>query len=169
VQAHQGAILLDTAPGRGCCFRVVLRARPTAHTRATERQDGHGELEETGGRVLVVDDEIAIRELSTYCLQQAGFVVSSAASGEEALEQIELADERFHAIVLDLEMPGMGGGDTFRQLSQSHGSSRVVLVSGYSRVQAAQRFGITDGAHAFLRKPCEFEELVAAVRSAGAS
>jgi len=166
VQAHGGAILLKTSPGQGCCFRIVLPAKPRLRPRIEARAGGLVAHERGEGRVLVVDDEIAVRELSTYCLQRSGFTVTSTGSGEEALEEIERVDEAFDAIVLDLEMPGMGGGETFRRLREAHISSRVVLVSGYSREQAEERFGLSDGAHAFLRKPCEFEELIAAVRSA---
>ena len=85
---------------------------------------------ETAARILVVDDDVGIRELLSTCLRRAGFEVLSAASGEFALEV--LAADRVDLVVLDAGLPGISGTDVVRVLRQTPltASLPVILLTG---------------------------------------
>ena len=117
---------------------------------------------ETAARILVVDDDVGIRELLSTCLRRAGFEVLSAASGEFALEV--LAADRVDLVVLDAGLPGISGTDVVRVLRQTPltASLPVILLTGngdeYSLVN-----GLRAGADDYLAKPIQLDELVARV------
>ncbi|HSJ98057.1 MAG TPA: response regulator, partial [Myxococcota bacterium] len=115
-------------------------------------------------RVLVVDDDPAVRELGAEMLARAGFEVLCAEGGAAALALIE-GGEPIDAVLLDLAMPDLGGEATFLRLRASRPGLPVVLVSGYDAEQASQRF-VARGLDGFLRKPFEPEQIAAAVAAA---
>jgi CheY-like chemotaxis protein len=80
--------------------------------------------------VLVVEDEVDIRETLAEILEVAGYDVDAVASGTEAIAQLER--RAYDVIVSDLRMPGMNGMDLFRRVREDHGalSGRFVLVTG---------------------------------------
>lgn len=113
------------------------------------------------GRVLVVDDQIALTRLATYVLQTAGYRVRTALSGEEALDL--LAAEPAEIVLSDLGMgSGMNGWELTEAVRRLYPHTAVVLVTGWAGeidpVQAAAR-----GVEAVVGKPYAGETLRAAV------
>ena len=104
------------------------------------------------GTVLVVDDEAVVRSVARAALEGAGFDVITAGRGEEALALFQQHNERLSAIVLDLDMPGMDGNETYHLIRQISGRVPIILMSGYGQTGAAKRFA-TPGAVPFLPKP----------------
>ncbi|HXB70899.1 MAG TPA: response regulator [Candidatus Acidoferrales bacterium] len=82
-----------------------------------------------GVRILVVDDDPQVRELIAVLLESAGYNVSRAESGTEALES--LRRDRFHVMVLDLEMPDLDGFDVLKVTRTEFAHLKVLVVSGY--------------------------------------
>jgi two-component system, OmpR family, phosphate regulon response regulator PhoB len=112
-----------------------------------------------GERVLVVDDEPDIVALVAYHLAKAGYRVSTAASGTEALQAAR--EERPALIVLDLMLPGMSGYDVLQQLRASSSTENVAVLMLTARREEPDRIrGLSLGADDYLTKPFSPQELV---------
>jgi signal transduction histidine kinase/CheY-like chemotaxis protein len=151
VRAHQGAVDLESEPGRGTRFRVWF---PAAN-RVVERREPPPRAPEpwrASGTLLVVDDEEGVRELARDALERAGFRVLCARDGREALELFERHADEIRLVLLDRTMPTTGGEETFEGIRALRPQARVILVSGYSRERASERFR-GKGLDGFLEKP----------------
>lgn len=115
--------------------------------------------------VLVVDDEVDVRETLSEILEIAGYDVDSVATGAEAIARLERRD--YDAILSDLRMPGMSGAELFRRLCRDHAalSERFVLVTGDRLVDDLQSF-LAETLVPVLAKPftpADVRRIVAAV------
>jgi two-component system phosphate regulon response regulator PhoB len=118
----------------------------------------------TGARVLVVDDEPDIVALVAYHLAKAGYRVSTAATGPEALKAAK--EERPALVVLDLMLPGMSGYEVIEQLRGSEETSDVAVLMLTARKEEADRLrGLSLGADDYLTKPFSPPELVLRVKA----
>ena len=115
------------------------------------------------GTVLLVEDEDGVRRLSTRALENAGWQVLSAASGEAAMQMLEAASEPPAVLVSDVVMPGMDGTQVVRAVRARFPAMPVVLVSGYSESAALE--GLPDEDLNFLAKPYTLKQLVAQVEA----
>jgi CheY-like chemotaxis protein len=175
VSKHGGHIAVSSKVGAGTTFYVYLPASNEPDP-AEERGAGPEALPASDpgpGRVLVLDDEVHVREIVREALEELGHEVAMAASGEDAVEAYrtaQQADAPFDVVILDLTIPGgMGGQDTLARLRQMDPSVRAVASSGYSGDPAMSeptRHGFVDR----LIKPytvAELEDVVARVLEAG--
>ncbi len=113
----------------------------------------------TGERVLVVDDEPDIVALVAYHLAKAGYRVSTAASGPEAIQATR--EERPSLIVLDLMLPGMSGYEVLEQLRSAPATKDVAVLMLTARREEQDRIrGLSLGADDYLTKPFSPQELV---------
>jgi len=106
--------------------------------------------------VLIVDDEQNIREGSERILTRIGFNVSTAASGQKALELFQ--ETRPSIVLLDLKMPGMDGMEVLNQIKKSDDSTLVIVITGYATVETAIQ-AMKQGAYDFIAKPFEPDQL----------
>jgi DNA-binding response OmpR family regulator len=112
-------------------------------------------------RILVIDDEASIRDLCARVLARAGFVVTTASSGEDGLAQ--LAREPVDLVVTDIRMPGLSGLDVLERAKATLPHLRVILITGFGTPQTLARAQHA-GADRILTKPFNPAELVTAVR-----
>jgi signal transduction histidine kinase/ActR/RegA family two-component response regulator len=117
------------------------------------------------GRILIVDDEPALRDMMQDVLTTAGYEVILASDGVEALEVYRQEWGRIDLVLLDMVMPRMGGLETYRRILGMDRGGRVLLCSGYADSQQAQQ-ALKLGALGFLPKPFSTVELLARVRKA---
>ena len=96
---------------------------------------GEIEPQATAIKVLVVDDERPTRLLMEKELPRTGFAVTTAESGEAALEL--LREQDFDVVLLDLKMPGIGGMEALRRIRESGASAEVVILTGHPDVNTA--------------------------------
>jgi len=113
--------------------------------------------------VLVVDDERPTRLLMEKELPRAGYIVTTAESGEEALDKVRAQD--FDVILLDLKMPGIGGMEALRRIRDSGASGEVVILTGHPDVDSAIA-AMKLGAYDYLTKPFKLSELEEVLRRA---
>jgi CheY-like chemotaxis protein len=164
VQQSGGHIAVESAPGRGSCFRILL---PCA--------EGPGEVLEagpvaaappTGGEtILVVEDEPTIRALACEMLESHGYLTLGAGSGEEALGLAVRHTGPIHLLLADVVMPGLDGPALAGRFAVVRPDARVLFMSGYA-VGDLDRRGLTDDTAHFLRKPFTQDLLARRVRDA---
>jgi PAS domain S-box-containing protein len=154
-----GALEIESAPGRGTTVSLWLpQARAPKEPVPPMGRDGFAFA---GGpsRVLLVDDEPLVREVTAAQLEQLGFAVLVAGSGEEALALLR-AGERVDALVSDLSMPGMDGLALIRAAQAERGKLASVLLTGFAGDGAALAIdGAAGGEVSLMRKPVSGEQL----------
>jgi len=107
-------------------------------------------------RILVVDDETAMREALKDWMMEDGYEVGLAASGEEAIAEVR--EKRWDVILLDLKMPGMDGLETLKRLKEIASESEIIMMTAYATVDTAVQ-AMKEGAYDYLVKPFDPEEL----------
>jgi two-component system response regulator RegX3 len=113
------------------------------------------------GRILVVDDEPAIREAVAYALEREGYEVEQAADGDTALGRA--LGEEFDVVVLDLMLPGVPGTEVARRLRAASGVPILMLTAKTTEVDRV--IGLEIGADDYVTKPFSMAELIARVRA----
>jgi two-component system, cell cycle sensor histidine kinase and response regulator CckA len=162
VKAHEGYILCYSEPGQGTAFRIYWPASPEMIVLDQDARD-KDTFEGGSENILVVDDEEDIRELTVEALQDHGYQTFSAASGEQALEIYSRDRESIDLVVLDLNMPGMGGSRCLEEILKINPGAKALIASGYSASAQAGDV-LSKGAAGFIGKPFQVHELLARVR-----
>lgn len=157
VRGHGGAIRVSSEAGEGTTFQVLLPAHVGANDDPSAPRLAVAEPV-TGGTILVVDDEDALRTVASDVLRMAGFDVVTACDGVEALERFRERDD-IVAVLLDMAMPRMNGAETFRELRRLRADVPVLLSSGYDEQQATSQFA-GEGLAGFLQKPYRATQLI---------
>ncbi|MEI7816575.1 MAG: PAS domain S-box protein, partial [Desulfuromonadales bacterium] len=161
IRAHKGAFLVESAPESGTTIKVLF---PTAdiQTAAVEidNKDVSAQYKLIGRslKVLVVDDEDMVRDVSTSMFDELGFETLVAASGEEALGIFRKESNCIDVVLLDQVMPNMDGVTVFKELRKVQPGIKVLLASGFSQQEVSERFkGL--GLTGFIQKPYTLESL----------
>jgi two-component system cell cycle sensor histidine kinase/response regulator CckA len=155
VKAHAGYIDVESASGRGSTFKVSL---PASEKAANTAEDHRVNIVKGSGTVLLVDDEDMVREVASELLGELGYRVMEAGNGEQALRIYQDLQQDIDVVILDMIMPGMGGGQVFDRLREINADVRVLLSSGYS--MDGQAMGILGrGCDGFIQKPFNLEQL----------
>ena len=160
VRGHRGAIQVDTAPGQGTTFRILLPAAGAGAVRSGQLE-AHPEAA-VSRTVLVVDDEAMVRNVTRRTLERAGYRVLQAESGRTALEVLKTEHQNVGLVLLDLTMPEMNGEETFTLMHDCWPALKVLLSSGYSADPGSHR-NSREGLVGFIQKPYLPAELLGAV------
>ena len=160
VRQAGGRIRLQSTPGHGTSVRIVLPVAPRPDEAAPDGSEPTGE-ERAPARVLLVEDEVAVRELVERILRRDGFEVTSAPDALVALRTANSAGP-FDLLISDVVMPGMSGIELARELRALRPELRVLLISGYTE-EAVGRVG--PDRLELLSKPFTADELLARIRT----
>ena len=117
-------------------------------------------------KILIVEDEVPVRDSTIRVLENKGFQVEAASTGEEALAKIE--KESFDLLLIDIRMPGMSGLEMLRRAKQMEPETCALIITGYGTIESAIE-ALELGAQGFIRKPIAGQKLVKAVEEALAS
>jgi CheY-like chemotaxis protein len=114
--------------------------------------------------VLLVDDEALVRRSCARALRSGGFEVVTVATGEEAVDVYSRRATEVSAVILDLNMPGLSGSQTFDKLLRMNPAVKVIVLSG---IADRERTALLEqGAVAVLSKPCPMDILIQSIRDA---
>jgi CheY-like chemotaxis protein len=155
-----GGIRLDTRLHEGTSITIYLprvqgKQQPTRHFEVPASSNHF-----TGATILLVDDDDAVRDVTTSMLRDAGYVVVEAGSGGAALEVIQ-SGIALDLVLLDFAMPGMNGAELARQVQRRRPGLPFLFVTGFAPQPALA--GVSD---AFIvRKPFVDDELNSKIRS----
>jgi hypothetical protein len=161
LRSHGGFITVESEPGRGTAFKGYL---PAANEKALSAlkvtppaPKGRGEL------VLVVDDEVAIREATREILEQNHYHVLTAADGREAVEVFQKERGRVRLVITDMMMPVMSGTALVRTLRAMEPNLKIIACSGFD--QEAKRAELTAlGVAEIVMKPFLAAQLLAVLQ-----
>ena len=160
IRQSQGFISVDSTPGEGTTFRILLpRAEPTP----PETGPGLEEELSEGCRVLVVESDAGVRWSTSRALEDLGYTVASAASAEEALATLEGASRSPDLLVASLSLPGMDGRELADRFQSDDPGRGVLFLSGYA-VEGDDDLGDMQNGRGLIRKPYSLGSLTAAVR-----
>jgi len=163
VRQNGGHIDVSSELGRGTTFMVYLPRAPERRRVVPTPLDAAA-LPRGNERILLVEDEAAVRELARRILQGCGYEVLTAANGPDALLAAQEYSGVIELVVTDVVMPQMGGRETANQLTRMRPGIRVLYMSGYTD-DSVVRHGILEHEVAFLSKPFSALALAEKVRA----
>jgi PAS domain S-box-containing protein len=162
VQNHGGYITCYSSQGVGTTFKIYL---PLIEGEGEDREVEEMVVAAVGGSetILLVDDEELIRELGVELLGDEGYTVLTASGGESALEIYQQEKEKIDLIILDLILPGIGGGKCLEELLSMNPRAKVIIASGYS-ANGPMKETIEAGAKGYISKPFDVGHMLKVVR-----
>jgi CheY-like chemotaxis protein len=160
VEGHQGVITVQTRPGHGTTFQILLPASPGTES-ALSADAGANIPRGQGELILVVDDDANVRDLTSATLTGHGYRVIAAADGTEALALFAPRNLEVRVVVTDLDMPNLDGSALTRVVRTLNPSVRILTVSGSADVDDPRRRSPQAGT--FLAKPFTSRALLSAI------
>jgi PAS domain S-box-containing protein len=149
VKGHKGIIRVESERGHGTTFFIYL---PASDRKVTHNEQDPAEILRGGGTILLVEDEELIADVSQEILEELGYKVFVAHSGNEAIATYSEKGNEIDLLILDMIMPGIGVEETFDTLKSMNSDVRVILSSGYS-INNRVRDLIERGCNGFIQKP----------------
>ncbi len=155
IKNHSGLINVYSELGKGTTFSIYLRASDK-----TVKKISHEKKAPVAGTgtILLIDDEPVIIEVVQPMLRQLGYQVLVARNGEEAVAIYREKADEVDVVILDMIMPGLGGGETFDQMKAINPGVKVLLSSGYS-INGQATTILNRGCCGFIQKPFNITEL----------
>jgi signal transduction histidine kinase/ActR/RegA family two-component response regulator len=159
MQRHDGFIEIDSAPGRGTCFRLIFPFRNGASK--TQPAPASPIIPNRSLRILCIDDEPHIQELLKNCLTTLNHHVGIASSGRQGMEMFRKAaneNQSYEVVVTDLGMPDIDGRQVAKSIKKEFPNTPVIMITGWGQIMKED--GETPpGVDALVGKPPRIREL----------
>jgi CheY-like chemotaxis protein len=156
-----GGVRIDTRVGEGTSVKVYLPRAATESVRAASIATTVARLDRKGAIILLIDDDNAVREVTSSILKELGYIVLEVGSGGAALDLLD-RQTAVDLVLLDLSMPGMSGVEVARQVQLKYPSLPTLFVTGY-----ADKILLRDiGDERIIKKPFVGDELTEKVNAA---
>ncbi len=162
VKQSGGYIWVYSEPGQGTVFKIYLPILDAPVT-ATEAASQSSRPQTGTETVLLVEDEMMVRNLLAGMMERSGYHVLTAGSGEDAVNVASRYHGAIHLMVTDVVMPGIGGPELAERLVPLHPELKVLYISGYTD-DAVLRHGVRDGVASYLQKPFTLVALARKIR-----
>ena len=163
VHNHGGFINLESELGSGTTFSVCLPRVATVRQSTVKQQQKR--LPRGRENILVVDDEMSVCEIARDMLADLGYTVMLQYDGKAGVEFYRSRQASVDLVLLDVNMPLMGGKQAFEELRRLNPLVRILFLTGYSK-ESAELAMLPEDADGFLQKPFQVEDLASKVRSA---
>lgn len=162
----EGAIVVDDAPGGGAVFRIYLPAHQGGLIEAATPEIQASPADLTGaGRILVVEDEDAVRSFVVAALEDRGYEVTIAGDGAEALDIIAAESGGFDLVLSDVMMPEIDGPTLIARAREKYGlTAKVIFMSGYAENAVRTELDKVEDA-GYIQKPFTLKGLAAKVKT----
>jgi len=161
IQNHGGFIDLESEVALGTTFSIYLPRDDTPVQRGLKQRPQR--MPRGTEHILVIDDEISVCEIARDILTELGYVVTYAHDGKAGVEKYQTRQGSIDLVLLDLNMPLMGGKGTFEQLKSINPRLRIIILTGYGEKMLEQT-GFSREADSFIQKPFQVEDLAVKVR-----
>ncbi|ADK84010.1 multi-sensor hybrid histidine kinase [Desulfarculus baarsii DSM 2075] len=165
VRGHHGAIECQSSPGLGTAITIYFPAAPPTAKAVSPSGPDNAPPPRGNETILLVDDEDSVAEVAQAILEDHGYAVLRAASGEQALELYAARGHFIDLVLLDLGMPGMGGRRALERLLALDQAAKVIIASGYAALDE-KAVTIDKGALAYIQKPFRLVEMLRTIRRA---
>jgi signal transduction histidine kinase/DNA-binding NarL/FixJ family response regulator/HPt (histidine-containing phosphotransfer) domain-containing protein len=152
-----GELIVDSTVGEGSIFRFTLRLPVDAAQPASPLATPAGRLADGNVRILLVEDNAINQQIAVELLNEAGFSVDVADGGHQALALLHSeADDHYHAVLMDLQMPGMDGHATTAAIRADHRYARlpIIALTAHAMTEVRQRC-LDEGMQDYLSKPIQ--------------
>ena len=164
VKGHHAHIRCYSEPGKGTRFQVYF---PASFSEIEDRKENTivDDLPQGTEAILLIDDDEAVRDIGFQMLSNTGYTVITAVDGEEGVKLYKDRPANIDLVVLDLNMPGMGGYKCMQALKAIDPGIKILIASGYTPSGDMQE-ALADGARGYIVKPFQFIDFMRKVRLA---
>jgi two-component system, cell cycle sensor histidine kinase and response regulator CckA len=163
VRQHGGSVTMESTPGKGATFQILLPAKEGA-TESPNAPELHPKSVGGSETILLVEDDPSVRILSRVVLERSGYRVVEASNGKEALRVWDQEKNSIDLLLTDIVMPGgISGRELGTRLREQNPDLRIIYTSGYSAEIAGQELTLQIGQN-FIQKPVRPNQLLEALR-----
>jgi PAS domain S-box-containing protein len=152
---HDGTIFVKSKIDIGTTFTILL---PCTEEKLVLKEETVITIKKGKGTILIVEDEEMMLETCKNLCEHIGYDVFTAHNGEEGIEIYKEYKNKISLLILDMEMPGLNGLETFIELKKIDKNVKVIISSGFS-LEGNVKTAISKGAKTFLKKPYRLKEL----------
>jgi len=160
IKAHGGYIDVYSERGHGTTFEIYL---PASKKEETKEKEAATEVLDGKKTILLVDDEDVIIDVCKEILKALGYKVLIASGGIKALEIYKKNKDKINIVILDMIMPGVGGGEAYDRMKEINPDIKVLLSSGYS-IDGQAADILKRGCNGFIQKPFNMKQLAEKIR-----
>jgi len=158
IKQSNGNIWVDSHPGKGTVFDIFL-PRSDEKISIKEKQEYPDKKRKGAETIMIVEDQLDIRELFSKSLKERGYNIIEASNGEDALKKFEKYKKQVHLLLTDVIMPRISGPELAKQLLAKSPELKIIFMSGYADNTVAQ-MGVLDIDKVFIKKPFSASELL---------
>ncbi|MBT8374932.1 MAG: response regulator, partial [Deltaproteobacteria bacterium] len=160
IKNHGGLIDVYSEKNNGATFNIYL---PASDKKVIQEKELTRKILKGTETILLVDDEEMIIEVNQEILKTLGYKPLIARTGKQAVEIYKNSKDKINMVILDMVIPGMGGGEAYDSLKKIDPKIKVLLSSGYSISGQAAEI-LERGCNGFIQKPFKLRELSVKIR-----